>query len=518
MTYDRSEPSRHAAPAILRALCLLLALLILTTGAGAAGVPHVADGTALEGGRIAFASQRVAVLDNRSGAEGRIRLEAWTGDAITALQFRIVNTSGHLRFEGVALGDSLAAAGGWHLSYAIARGPLQPDFGACDTIAVVLFSLNHAAFTAGSWDDLLRFTYAVSDIATPFDSTALAIGDITGSLRDGGDVVLLAGPLQSILIMNTVAKGDLDGNDDVDINDILGLIQVILGRETLDGAAFARADIAPWPEGDGRINVRDLVVTQRVVLDGAYPDGTVFGAPAGQEGLAPRQAMSGSPASPDVKIVAYVHAGGIALHMTNNRRVKGIQVEFNNIAIVPDTVKLRTIFDPGPSWNRTVSNVLVLLIHNEAAIPVDQGAQYVSFLAFPIQNPLQVNLKKLIVADEKNNKIENVEISIVYGAPNGVNDVPLPSASEIRAIYPNPFRSRVSVATSVRERSRLMAAVHASSGAVVRTLSSGTHEAGEYIFEWDGRSDAGAELPSGVYWFSLSGSGASSIRPIVLVR
>jgi flagellar basal-body rod modification protein FlgD len=40
-------------------------------------------------------------------------------------------------------------------------------------------------------------------------------------------------------------------------------------------------------------------------------------------------------------------------------------------------------------------------------------------------------------------------------------------------------------------------------GNVVRTISMGSLEAGEHFFQWDGQSDAGADMGSGVYQFEI---------------
>ena len=495
MHTHRTDWSRRAHAGALARLFGGGLLLLLLASSGLRAMPGAGSVTRapLQGGTIAFSSERATALDNRQGMAGRIDL---------------------LQYDG----DSLAGSGSWHFSYAIRHGALQADLGATDTLSVVLFAVNGAALTAGAYQDLVRFTYAVSDIGSAADSTTLRIEQVTGSLPGGADALLSGGMPQTVIITNTVQKGDVDGNDHVDINDLLGVIHAILGKEVLQGASAARADIAPWPNGDDAINVRDLVLTQRVILDGAYPDGTPLSAAPDSEQRTAQFRASAPGAVPDVKIVVYVHAGGMAVHMTNLVRVKGIQLELNNVAAVPDTMRLRTIFDPGPTWNRTASNVLVLLMNNDAATPIEAGERFVTIMTFPVANPFQINLKKLVVANMQNARITNLEASIVYGVPNGVDDMPLPAGAEIHALYPNPLTTSATMEFRMLRRSSVSIRVHAATGSVVRTLASHIFDAGSHFLDWDGRGDAGEALPPGAYWISLLGPGTRLIHPVTVLR
>ncbi|MBI5647202.1 MAG: hypothetical protein HY962_09755 [Ignavibacteriae bacterium] len=464
---------------------------------------------------MVFETSTLSVLDNRSDVEVRLALSDYDGDSLSALQFSVVNRVGHLRFEAARLGDSLAASGSWYFSHYIRRGALQPDLGATDTLTVIMFGLNGTAITPGSIPDLVRISFAVSDISLATDSTSLRIENAVGSLRNGSDAMLLGGSDLALSIMNTVQKGDVDGNDEVDINDVLGLIQAILGRETLTGSTFTRADIAPWPSGDEVLNVRDLVLTQRVILDGLYPDGTPLRFAPRHGGTTDASAPS---AAPDVRMVVYVHADGLSLHMTNNPRVKGIQLELNNMPVVPDTVRLRTIFDPGPTWNRTSSNVLVLLMNNDAALSVPPGSQYVTHLRFPIPSPFQVNIKKLIVADEKNQKITNLEVAIVYSQPSEVTAALVPGELKIGSIHPNPSTGASTLSYALRSTAAAELAVYNTRGTRVRTLARGMIAAGDHMAVWDGRDEQGATLPNGVYWCVLQAAGNRVLRAVTLLR
>ncbi len=65
--------------------------------------------------------------------------------------------------------------------------------------------------------------------------------------------------------------------------------------------------------------------------------------------------------------------------------------------------------------------------------------------------------------------------------------------------------------------SNLSLRVTNSNGELVREMSLGSHEEGEFSFTWDGADDSGEYLPSGIYQMTLQGDmGGESVSPQVL--
>ncbi|HSG26907.1 MAG TPA: FlgD immunoglobulin-like domain containing protein, partial [Candidatus Krumholzibacterium sp.] len=55
-------------------------------------------------------------------------------------------------------------------------------------------------------------------------------------------------------------------------------------------------------------------------------------------------------------------------------------------------------------------------------------------------------------------------------------------------------------------------------GQLVRTLISGELDAGMYKEVWDGRSDAGSKVASGIYFYRLQAPRFEQSRKMVLLR
>ncbi len=69
---------------------------------------------------------------------------------------------------------------------------------------------------------------------------------------------------------------------------------------------------------------------------------------------------------------------------------------------------------------------------------------------------------------------------------------------------PNPFKGVVDLTYALPRRGIVELRVHDLSGRLVRTLLSGTADAGLWTTSWDGKDDAGRDLPSGIYLCRLS--------------
>jgi hypothetical protein len=66
--------------------------------------------------------------------------------------------------------------------------------------------------------------------------------------------------------------------------------------------------------------------------------------------------------------------------------------------------------------------------------------------------------------------------------------------------HPNPFRGATDIEYVVPEHAHVTVAVYNADGRRVRTFADGGTEAGTYRVRWDGRTDAGARAPRGIYY------------------
>jgi hypothetical protein len=83
---------------------------------------------------------------------------------------------------------------------------------------------------------------------------------------------------------------------------------------------------------------------------------------------------------------------------------------------------------------------------------------------------------------------------------------------------PNPFHSRVMISYTLPATSSSRLAIYDSAGRLVRFVTAGVQEAGDYQVPWDGRNDRGESLAAAVYFARLEATGTEgSVKRLVLL-
>ena len=95
----------------------------------------------------------------------------------------------------------------------------------------------------------------------------------------------------------------------------------------------------------------------------------------------------------------------------------------------------------------------------------------------------------------------------------------LPEAFVLRQNYPNPFNPETTISFELRESATVSVRVFDTMGRLVATLVNDQAFApGSYQVMWNARSDAGAPVASGVYFYTLESRDFSSTRKMVLMK
>lgn len=106
-------------------------------------------------------------------------------------------------------------------------------------------------------------------------------------------------------------------------------------------------------------------------------------------------------------------------------------------------------------------------------------------------------------------------VTKVYSLSSGLR---LPQSLVLFQNYPNPFNPSTTIRYGLPSVSRVDAKVFNVLGEAVKILYAGEQPAGFHQLEWDGRSDAGAVLPSGLYFCRVQTKSGIETKKMLLVR
>ena len=103
-------------------------------------------------------------------------------------------------------------------------------------------------------------------------------------------------------------------------------------------------------------------------------------------------------------------------------------------------------------------------------------------------------------------------------APTGTHEPSAPAVTRLLAPVPNPFNPSVRVRWELARSGRVLLQVFALDGRLVRTLLNAPRAAGAGVLTWDGRSDDGRALSSGIYLARLESAEITRTTKLTLVR
>jgi len=107
----------------------------------------------------------------------------------------------------------------------------------------------------------------------------------------------------------------------------------------------------------------------------------------------------------------------------------------------------------------------------------------------------------------------------VFPDPIGIPQViPVPERFKLAQNYPNPFNPTTQIPILLPADADLRVAVYDLLGRQIQVLYSGNASAGVFSLTWDGRSDSGEDVQSGVYVVRATSGAIEKSRKMVLLR
>ena len=251
----------------------------------------------------------------------------------------------------------------------------------------------------------------------------------------------------------------VDTNDDgnVDVMDIIGIVNNILGTVDLDEVGLCAGDL----NADENIDVMDIIAVVNIILGNRSADD-------------------------DATSVKFIRTTD-GLSMESNGYVGAFEMTLNHNEEFSLNLVSKTVLE-GVSAYHTDGNMTRLVV----VTPID-GEIFETNNEFTISEVVSVNSQDYI----------NSEIVQSY---------------VLATNYPNPFNPSTTISYELVGDSHVNIAIYNIMGQEVLTLVNDFRSTGSYSVVWNGTNSNGTEMPSGVYFMKLDTKSHSISNKLSLLR
>ena len=297
--------------------------------------------------------------------------------------------------------------------------------------------------------------------------------------------------------------GDLGGDGNLDILDLISLINIILGQSPtpVPGSQdFQAADLT----GDGALNILDIVDLVNLILNPSPPAKTI------------------------AHITATVYVGLDPVQTLENRRqrvpvslktdapVAGLQM---TVRYDPSAIRL---LEPEPTdrlgdltmeWSN-IEGVMQILIYSTTGQPIQPGQTHIVFIPVDVlTQEATLTLDQFIAA---NPQAGTLPVTITTGQ---LRVSTFPTVFSLGTNRPNPFNPSTTIAFDVPQVAHITLTIYNVLGQEVIRLIDEQRSPGRYEVAWNGRNAQGAGVSTGIYMYRLTSStGFAEAKRMTLLK
>ena len=294
------------------------------------------------------------------------------------------------------------------------------------------------------------------------------------------------------------AFGDSDFDSDCDITDVLSVIDFILEEDYPTEDEFRNVDV----NMDEEINIADVIMMVDIIFGGAGrslefdPNSIAF--------IDLRTALKNTILSVEIEYDAPIR--GIEMELEYDPSL--INIFSPGLSIFQENVMVSfKEISPG------VMKIFAADLQGGVILPSKR-----SFLSIPIE----------FIGDqyqESQVSIRNIDIAGADGSL--VNYVSRTSTSEVKVVpgefalhqnFPNPFNPSTEIRFDLPSDDYVDLSIYNLMGQRIKTLNSNKLEAGYHAIIWDGTSDIGSQVSTGMYFYSIHAASFHSTKKMLFLK
>lgn len=187
------------------------------------------------------------------------------------------------------------------------------------------------------------------------------------------------------------------------------------------------------------------------------------------------------------------------------------------------------VFCGGSTPQCTENDFVTFDPYNTSRTGIQPGTRYIK-VGFRLRDEKQLTVPEQLSGDPtpmlhlgQNTEalyLDNIGLYYIYTL-SGVEEVegaPAANKAKLDRVYPNPFNPNTTIEFSVPKNGPVSIAIYDIQGRKATTLVKDTMAAGVYRVRWNGKSDDGRALASGVYFARLEAAGSRDMARLMMLK
>ena len=273
----------------------------------------------------------------------------------------------------------------------------------------------------------------------------------------------------------SLLAGDLNEDEILNIQDLITMVNHILGSSTVIDCPLEAADI----NGDGIVNIQDLISLVNSILG------------------ASRSAEFDGHAE-----VVYLQSGNdLIVRVDSDIDIAGIEISMLNGSSLDVLLKDNSHLSQDSFFKNGITRYIAYSMFNQ---PFDSRSP--EFLILSASN---INLDDISITIADLNG-DALSISHLKGGQNYHSG---PHVFELGKLYPNPFNPSTEVSFSIPQDRHVRLAAYDVRGKEVELIFEGLQSFGQHSYTWNA-----SNLPSGVYYVRLQAGDLASSQKALLIK
>ena len=273
----------------------------------------------------------------------------------------------------------------------------------------------------------------------------------------------------------TTAAGDLNEDEILNVQDLITMVNQMLGSTSLEGCSLEAADM----NMDGIINIQDLISLVNAILGS--------GRSAQLHGYA------------DIEYI--VSDDDLIIRIKSDIDVAGLQLSLQNGSQLDVELKDNSHISQDSHYKNGITRYLAYSMFNQ---PFDSRT---AELMIHSAGGMDMTDIQLTVADI------NGDVMTAFHLQDGRSYQNGPNSFELSKLYPNPFNPSTEVSFSLPMDNHVRLSAYDVRGHEVDVIFEGAQSVGSHSYTWNA-----ASLPSGVYYIRLQSGDMVTSQKALLVK